>query len=142
MKKIFIVLFSFCAMTGWTQQPLLTTRWTQEYPYNQHCPADPLENNEHSYTGCPATAMGQILNYLQTTQGTRFDDGDFPAAERDAGFRRCQIPAWRGTGRLVDGRRGFCLWRGLQAGLFCVGFIRFRHLFRESGVRGLSAFRV
>lgn len=76
MKKIFIVLFSFCAMTGWTQQPLLTTRWTQEYPYNQHCPADPLENNEHSYTGCPATAMGQILNYLQTTQGTRFDDGD------------------------------------------------------------------
>ena len=76
MKKIFAVLFLLCALTGWAQQPLLTTHWTQEYPYNQHCPADPLENNKHSYTGCPATAMGQILNYLQTTQGTRFDDGD------------------------------------------------------------------
>lgn len=76
MNRILVVLFLFCALNGWAQQPLLTTRWTQEYPYNQHCPADPLENNKHSYTGCPATAMGQILNYLRTTQGTRFDDGD------------------------------------------------------------------
>ena len=35
-----------------------------------------MENNAHCYTGCPATAMGQIINYLQTTQNTRFDDGD------------------------------------------------------------------
>lgn len=76
MNKIFTILFLFCAVTGWAQQPLLTTHWTQEYPYNQHCPADPLENNKHSYTGCPATAMGQILNYLRTTQDTRFDDDD------------------------------------------------------------------
>lgn len=76
MNRILVVLFLFCAVNSWAQQPLLTTRWTQEYPYNQHCPADPLENNKHSYTGCPATAMGQILNYLRTTQGTRFDDGD------------------------------------------------------------------
>ena len=40
------------------------------------CPADPLENYSHCYTGCPATAMGQIINYLRTTQNTRFDDGD------------------------------------------------------------------
>ena len=40
------------------------------------CPADPFENYAHSYTGCPATAMGQIINYLQTTQNTRFDDSD------------------------------------------------------------------
>lgn len=76
MKRILTVLFWFCAMTGWAQQPLLTTRWTQEYPYNQLCPADPLENNKHSYAGCPAVVMGQILNYLQTTHGTRFNDGD------------------------------------------------------------------
>ncbi len=76
VKKIFIVLFLFCAVTGWAQQTLLTTRWTQEYPYNQLCPADPQENNKHCYAGCPAVVMGQILNYLQTTQGTRFDDGD------------------------------------------------------------------
>ena len=76
MKRIFIVLFLLCAVRGWAQQPLLTTQWTQGYPYNQHCPTDPFENNKHCYTGCPATAMGQILNYLRTTQGTRFDDGD------------------------------------------------------------------
>ena len=76
MKKIFAVLFLFCALTGWAQQPLLTTQWNQTFPYNQYCPADPLENYEHSYTGCPATAMGQILNHLKTTQGTRFDDSD------------------------------------------------------------------
>ena len=76
MKKIIAVLILCCAVNGWAQQPLLNTQWSQGYPYNQHCPTDPYENNEHSYTGCPATAMGQILNYLQTTQGTRFDDGD------------------------------------------------------------------
>ncbi len=76
MKKIVTILFLLCALNGWAQQQLLTTQWTQEYPYNQHCPTDPLENNKHSYTGCPATAMGQILNYLQTTQGTRFNDLD------------------------------------------------------------------
>lgn len=76
MKIVFAILFLFCVLNGWAQQPLLTTHWTQEYPYNQHCPADPLENNKHSYAGCPAVVMGQILNYLRTTQGTRFDDGD------------------------------------------------------------------
>lgn len=76
MKKIIAVLILCCAVNGWAQQPLLNTQWSQGYPYNQHCPTDPFENNEHAYTGCPATAMGQILNYLQTTQGTRFDDGD------------------------------------------------------------------
>ena len=35
-----------------------------------------MENYAHSYTGCPATAMGQIINYLQTTQNIRFDDSD------------------------------------------------------------------
>ncbi len=76
MNRVLVVLFLFCALNGWAQQPLLTTRWTQEYPYNQHCPADPLENYKHSYAGCPAVVMGQILNYLQTTQGTRFNDFD------------------------------------------------------------------
>ena len=64
------------ALTGWAQGFLLSTKWNQEYPYNLLCPADPFENYAHSYTGCPATAMGQIINYLQTTQNTRFDDSD------------------------------------------------------------------
>lgn len=76
MKKILSVLFLFCALCGWAQTPLLTTQWNQEYPYNILFPADPLENYARCYTGCPATAMGQILNHLRTTQNTRFDDSD------------------------------------------------------------------
>lgn len=76
MKKILSVLFLFCALCGWAQTPLLTTQWNQEYPYNILCPADPFENYARCYTGCPSTAMGQILNHLRTTHNTRFDDSD------------------------------------------------------------------
>lgn len=54
----------------------LNTYWTQDYPYNQLCPRDPLNNNSYSYAGCPAVAMAQVINYLRTTQGTRFSDSD------------------------------------------------------------------
>jgi len=54
---------------------LLTSHWTQDYPYNSMCPMDPVTNTA-SYAGCPAIAMGQIINYLRTTNGTRFDDND------------------------------------------------------------------
>ena len=69
-------MFLFCVLCGWAQTPLLSTQWNQEYPYNILFPADPLENYARCYTGCPATAMGQILNHLRTTQNTRFDDSD------------------------------------------------------------------
>lgn len=55
---------------GWVE-----THWTQSAPYNQYCPMDPV-TSVRSYTGCPATAMAQIINYLKTTQNTRFDDAD------------------------------------------------------------------
>ncbi|MBR3947359.1 MAG: C10 family peptidase [Bacteroidales bacterium] len=55
---------------------MLTSSWTQDYPYNQLCPRDPANNNSYSVAGCPAVAMGQIINYLRTTQGTRFSDDD------------------------------------------------------------------
>lgn len=96
MKKI-VLLVAFCVLgfVGNTQEPLLktspkaenqgvkeqkgdwlmTSHWTQDYPYNSMCPRDPVTNTA-SYAGCPAIAMGQIINYLGTTNGTRFDDGD------------------------------------------------------------------
>ena len=55
---------------------MLTSNWTQEAPYNLLCPRDPSYENTYSYAGCPAVAMGQIINYLRTTQGTRFTDDD------------------------------------------------------------------
>ena len=76
MSRFFTVLLLFCTLTGLAQTPLLTTQWNQDYPYNMMCPADPFEDYSHSYTGCPATAMGQVINYLQTTQNTRFNDSD------------------------------------------------------------------
>ena len=82
-------------MNGWAQSPLLKTvekpdaatpmlraegllhsHWTQDYPYNQLCPRDPVNGNAYSLAGCPAVAMGQIINYLRTTQDTRFSDSD------------------------------------------------------------------
>lgn len=76
-KSIFIsLMLLLCALTGFAQKTLLTTKWNQGHPYNMLCPADPFENYARCYTGCPATAMGHIINYLGTTQDTRFDDGD------------------------------------------------------------------
>ena len=89
------LLIAFCALNGWAQAPLLKTvekpdvatptlradgflgsHWTQDYPYNQLCPRDPVNGNAYSVAGCPAVAMGQIINYLRTTQETRFTDDD------------------------------------------------------------------
>ena len=95
MSRILSVLLLFCALNGWAQAPLLKTvdkpdavtpmlrgegllhsRWTQDFPYNQLCPRDPSSGYSYSYAGCPAVAMGQIINYLRTTQDTRFTDDD------------------------------------------------------------------
>ena len=85
----------FCTSNSWAQIPLLKTvempdaatpslradgflgsHWTQDFPYNQLCPRDPVNGNSYSCAGCPAIAMGQIINYLRTTQDTRFSDSD------------------------------------------------------------------
>ena len=76
MKKLLTLLIVIGALTSWAQGPLLKSQWEQEYPYNQLCPRDPANGNSYSYAGCPAVAMGQIINYLQTTQETRFSDED------------------------------------------------------------------
>ena len=97
MKKAFLFLLILCALNIYAQPAknisplpkaldeakaenvrgdfLMTSHWTQDAPYNKMCPRDPLTNS-NSYAGCPAVAMGQIINYLRTTQGTRFDDSD------------------------------------------------------------------
>ena len=95
MSKFLSFLLLVCSLTGMAQAPhiktveipdcetttvrsegLLTSHWTQNFPYNAMCPRDPSNNNSYSAAGCPAIAMGQIINYLRTTQATRFDDSD------------------------------------------------------------------
>ena len=76
MKKFLSLLLLLCALTSFAQEPLLKSEWDQGYPYNMLCPRDPFNGYAYSAAGCPAVAMGQIINYLRTTQDTRFDDGD------------------------------------------------------------------
>ena len=95
MSKFLSFLLLVCTLTGLAQTPhiktvaipdsetttvrsegLLTSHWTQSFPYNAMCPRDPSNDNAYSAAGCPAIAMGQIINYLRTTQATRFDDSD------------------------------------------------------------------
>ncbi len=58
------------ATGGW-----IKTTWTQNSPYNDFCPLDPVSGNR-SVAGCPSIAMGQIANYHQTINGTVFTDAD------------------------------------------------------------------
>ena len=48
-----------------TENPLVQTSWSQEYPYNAQCPEDPSGLGGHVVTGCVATAMAQIIRYWQ-----------------------------------------------------------------------------
>lgn len=54
---------------------LLSSNWNQTYPWNMMVPMDPVSNSR-SLAGCPAIAMAQILNYLQSLNGTRLNDTD------------------------------------------------------------------
>jgi len=54
---------------------LLQSSWSQNYPWNMMVPMDP-QSGVRSVAGCPAIVMGQILNYLQSTNNTRLDDSD------------------------------------------------------------------
>jgi len=54
---------------------LVKSNWHQDAPYNQFCPLDP-QNGNRSIAGCPAVAMGQIVNYHQTTNSVIFSDQD------------------------------------------------------------------
>jgi len=55
---------------GWLEE-----NWTQSAPYNSYCPMD-LIAGARSIAGCPAVAMGMIVNFQENTNSTRFNDGD------------------------------------------------------------------
>lgn len=44
-------------------EPLLSTQWDQDAPYNLLCPA--VEDVDHALTGCVATAMAQVMYYYK-----------------------------------------------------------------------------
>ena len=154
MKKILSVLLVFCALCGWAQTPLMTTQWNQQYPYNILCPADPFENYEHSYTGCPATAMGQILNHLRTTQNTRFDDSDDYTANYagrqfhiDDDWDTYQFPSFPQLNELLDSvdaafQRGEELSDSLVAAVIFASGVACKQVFTASPNLGSGTFSV
>lgn len=42
---------------------LVQTQWDQSYPYNYYCPEDPAGSHGHTYVGCLATAMAQLVAF-------------------------------------------------------------------------------
>lgn len=42
---------------------LCQTQWDQSYPYNYCCPEDPNGSGGHTYVGCLATAMAQLMRF-------------------------------------------------------------------------------
>lgn len=44
-------------------EPLLTSTWNQDWPYNYYCPLDPSGPGGRAYVGCVATAMAQNMYY-------------------------------------------------------------------------------
>jgi len=44
-------------------EPLLTSTWNQDFPYNILCPEDASGPGGHVYVGCVATAMAMIMHY-------------------------------------------------------------------------------
>ena len=132
----------------------MTTQWNQEYPYNILCPADPFENYAHSYTGCPATAMGQILNYLRTTQNTRFDDSDDYTASYagrqfhiDDDWEMYQFPSFLQLNELLDSvdatyERGEELSDSLVAAMIFASGVACHQVFTASSSYGSGTFSV
>ncbi len=42
---------------------LVKTQWDQGYPYNYYCPEDPAGSHGHTYVGCLATSMAQLVAF-------------------------------------------------------------------------------
>lgn len=147
-------MFLFCVLCGWAQTPLLSTQWNQEYPYNILFPADPLENYARCYTGCPATAMGQILNHLRTTQNTRFNDSDDYYANYasrqfhiDDDWETYQFPSFLQLNELLDSadaafQRGEELSDSLVAALIFASGVACKQVYTASPNLGSGTFSV
>jgi len=54
----------------------LEANWSQGSPWNDLCPIDRAGGGGRCVAGCPAVAMGMILDHLESTGDTVFDVGD------------------------------------------------------------------
>ena len=47
---------------------LVQTQWDQSYPYNYFCPEDPDGSHGHTYVGCLATSMAQLVSFWKNPE--------------------------------------------------------------------------
>lgn len=67
--------------------PLILTTWSQGCYYNSQMPADTNGPCDHLYTGCVATAMGQIMKFYNWPQtGTGSNSYNTPYGLQEADF--------------------------------------------------------
>ncbi len=59
-------------------EPMLTSEWGQNWPYNNNCPIDE-STGKRSVTGCVATAMAQVMYYHRHHQSVSEVLEDIPA---------------------------------------------------------------
>lgn len=75
--------------------PLMSTTWSQWYPYSNLCPT--LTDGSHAATGCMATAMAQIMNYYKYpstySDGTTIDWGNMIDTYENGNFTDAQATA-------------------------------------------------
>jgi hypothetical protein len=66
--------------------PLLETRWNQNWPYNMYCPTHPQGPGGHVYAGCVATAMSQIMKFHNYPESGRFSHTYFWGDQMEVDF--------------------------------------------------------
>jgi|GEM_PF-1503822 len=70
-------------------EPLLTTKWNQNNPWNILCPEDPEGPGGYVYAGCVAVAMAQVMRYWSyPEQGAgyhSYEDDNYGFLEADFG---------------------------------------------------------
>ena len=66
-------------VSGSSIDPLLTTTWDQDDPYNSMCPMD---GDEHSAVGCSALALGQVMNYWKWPRQTTAEIPEYITEEK------------------------------------------------------------
>ena len=78
---------------------LLKSTWNQSALYNDLCPIDSMGPNNHTYAGCVATAMSQIMYYWQWPKSgtghhtyTAYPYGDQYASFEHTNYNFCEMP--------------------------------------------------
>ena len=86
--------------------PLLTSRWDQKNAkgyacYNYYCPPGPNGNVNNYYSGCAATAMGQLMRFWQypgSAYGHTYTYSQMPLTPATATYNLSQ---WQNIGCLL-----------------------------------------